>query len=335
MNIEGLRVADRIRSDKYRIFNKELAHYYGLKESIYLAYLVDQDYFFNKNNIGQEFYKEQKYIYFETSLNRDDMTRINNKLAKDGVLEIIKKGLPAKNYFKINYKNLERILDEAVQNYQKLMDDYFNKKDTSVRKILALESENFGDINNKDINNKDSLSKDKEVSVNETSLSENKLNNNKDIKDKLNGEYLVSSDTRLSNTREAQPGELKEETFDILKDKKGLGPLLNMTEEVFPKDRFKDLYNVINNYLHAYIGHRHLPTPEKWKEMLNQLIEYSSIKLPGTTGTKFVVSTAIKIVEKALDGKNGNPFTEFDPPITNNNVMEPHFNLNQDFTKGY
>ena len=170
MNIEGLRVADRIRSDKYRIFNKELAHYYGLKESIYLAYLVDQDYFFNKNNIGQEFYKEQKYIYFETSLNRDDMTRMNNKLAKDGVLEIIKKGLPAKNYFKINYKNLERILDESVQNYQKLMDDYFNKKDTSVRKILALESEIFGDINNKDINNKDSLSKDKEVSVNETSL---------------------------------------------------------------------------------------------------------------------------------------------------------------------
>ena len=39
MNIEGLRVADRIRSDKYRIFNKELAHYYGLKESTYIAYL--------------------------------------------------------------------------------------------------------------------------------------------------------------------------------------------------------------------------------------------------------------------------------------------------------
>lgn len=335
MNIEGLRVADRIRSDKYRIFNKELAHYYGLKESIYLAYLVDQDYFFNKNNIGQEFYKEQKYIYFETSLNRDDMTRMNNKLAKDGVLEIIKKGLPAKNYFKINYKNLERILDEAVQNYQKLMDDYFNKKDTSVRKILALESENFGDINNKDINNKDSLSKDKEVSVNETSLSENKLNNNKDIKDKLNGEYLVSSDTRLSNTREAQPGELKEETYDILKDKKGLGPLLNMTQEVFPRSTFPDLYNIINNYLHSYIGHRHLPTPEKWKEMLNQLVEYSSISLPGTEGNKFIQNKAVQIVEKALNGKNGNPFTEFDDPRKNNNVMEPHFNLNQDFTKGY
>lgn len=194
--------------------------------------------------------------------------------------------------------------------------------------------ENQKEINNNIINNI-SISKDIEVSASETSLNENKLNNNKNIKDKLNGEYLVSSDTKLSNTREAQPGELKEETYDILKDKKGLGPLLNMTQEVFPRSTFPDLYNIINNYLHAYIGHRHLPTPEKWKEMLNQLIEYSSIKLPGTTGTKFVVSTAIKIVEKALDGKNGNPFTEFDPPITNNNVMEPHFNLNQDFTKGY
>ena len=338
MNIEGLRVADRIRSDKYRIFNKELAHYYGLKESIYIAYLIDQDYFFNKNNIGKEFYKEQKYIYSETLLNYDDLRRLNQKLKNDKIIEIVKKGLPAKNYFIINYKELEKLLDESMKSYQefiqKLTEDPYNNFSSS-RKIQDLNEENFGNINNKDINNKDSLSKDKEVSVNETSLRENKINNNKDIKDKLNGEYLVSSDTRLSNTREAQPGELKEETFDLLKDKKGLGPLLNMAEEVFPRSTFPDLYNVINNYLHAYIGHRHLPTPEKWKEMLNQLIEYSSISLPGTEGNKFIQNKAVQIVEKALNGKNGNPFTEFDDPRKNNNVMEPHFNLNQDFTKGY
>ena len=193
--------------------------------------------------------------------------------------------------------------------------------------------ENQKEINNNIINNI-SISKDIEVSTSETSLSENELNN-KDIKDELNGEYLVNSDTTFSNTREAQPCELKEETFDILKDKKGLGPLLNMTQEVFPRSTFPDLYNVINNYLHSYIGRRHLPTPEKWKEMLNQLIEYSSISLPGANGNKFLTSRAIKIVEKALDGKNGNPFTEFDPVVKRNNVMEPHFNLNQDFTKGY
>lgn len=339
MNIEGLRVADRIRSDKYRIFNKELAHYYGLKESIYIAYLIDQDYFFNKNNIGKEFYKEQKYIYTETLLNYDDLRRLNAKLKKDNIIQIVKKGLPAKNYFIINYKELEKLLDESMRSYRefidKLIEDPYNSNSGSSRKIQDLSNENFGIINNKDINNKDSLSKDKEVSVNETSLNENKLNNNKDIKDKLNSEYLVSSDTRLSNTREAQPGELKKETFDILKDKKGLGPLLNMTEEVFPRSTFPDLYNVINNYLHAYIGHRHLPTPEKWKEMLNQLVEYSSISLPGTEGNKFIQNKAVQIVEKALNGKNGNPFTEFDDPRKNNNVMEPHFNLNQDFTKGY
>lgn len=194
--------------------------------------------------------------------------------------------------------------------------------------------ENQKEINNNIINNI-SISKDIEVSASETSLSENKLNNNKDIKDKLNREYLVNSDTTFSNTREAQPGELKEETFDILKDKKGLGPLLNITQEVFPRSTFPDLYNVINNYLHAYIGHRHLPTPEKWKEMLNQLVKYSSISLPGTEGNKFIQNKAMQIVEKALNGKNGNPFTEFDDPRKNNNVMEPHFNLNQDFTKGY
>ena len=330
MNIEGLRVADRIRSDKYRIFNKELAHYYGLKESIYLAYLVDQDYFFNKNNIGQKFYKEQKYIYTETSLSYDDCRRINNKLVKDHVLEIVKEGMPAKNYFKIDYKQLEYILDSAMQNYQDLLSELKEdpyKNNSSSRKIQEQDPEYL-----RNINNKDSLSKDKEVSVNETSFNENKDNINKS---NIKGDYLVSSDTRLSNTREAQPGELKEETFDVLKDKKGLGPLLNMTEEVFPRSTFPDLYNIINNYLHAYIGHRHLPTPEKWKEMLNQLIDYSSIKLPGTMGEKFLASRAVKIVEKALNGKDGNPFTEFDPVSKRNNLMEPEFNLNQEFTKGY
>ena len=78
-----------------------------------------------------------------------------------------------------------------------------------------------------------------------------------------------------------------------------------------------------------------MPTPEKWKEMLNQLVEYSSISLPGTEGNKFIQNKAVQIVEKALNGKNGNPFIEFDDPRKNNNVMEPHFNLNQDFTKGY
>ena len=342
MNIEGLRVADRVRSDKYRIFNKELAHYYGLKESIYIAYLIDQDYYFNKNNIGKEFYKEQKYIYTETLLNYDDLRRLNTKLKKDNILQIVRKGLPAKNYFIINYKELEKLLDESMRSYRefidKLIEDPYNSNSDSSRKIQDLSNENFGIINNKDINNKDSLSKDKEVSVNETSLKENENKNNninnKSLKDDFNGDYLVDSDTILSNTREAQPQELKQETFNTLKDKKGIGPLLNMVDEIFPRKTFPDLYNILNNYLHAYIGRRHLPNPDKWKEMLNQLIEYSSIPLAGAEGKKFLQSKAMKIVEKALNGKDGNPFTEFDP-LTNNNVMEPQFNLNQDFTKGY
>ena len=160
----NLMVADRIRTNKYRIFNKELAHYIGLNESIYLSYLIDQDHFFNELKVGEPFYKTQKSIYLETTLKEDTLTRLNKKFVEMKVIKIIKKGIPAKNYFQINYESYENDSDSSTRNLQEQ---------------VPAKSE----INNK-YKNKDSainISKDISYNSNDGALQENndneKINN--------------------------------------------------------------------------------------------------------------------------------------------------------------
>ena len=122
-------------------------------------------------------------------------------------------------------------------------------------------------------------------------------------------------------------------------NKGGLAPLLDEVDLRYRK-LYPDVANILNNYAHSFIGRRRLPNLEKWKEMLDNLERYSSVKLIGASGMKFKPNCAIEIVQKALSGKDGAPFTEFDDLFgygksSSNNVMEPQFNLNQDFTKGY
>lgn len=338
--IEILRVADRIRQDKYRIFNKELAHYIGLKESIYIAYLIDQDIFFNKTNIGKPFYKKQSYITLETTLSTDDLRKINNKFVKMNLLEIQKIGLPATNHFKINYEILNNLLDQSILHYQAIID---NISKSSACISQELDPEKFRNINNKELNNKESILYNKIVELKSSTLNgesktkNNNINNTKkeiEEKTKYDNEVLGKDSSSLKH----MPF-MEETSHNPLKPSKGLGPLFEITHKTFNEYLNKEeLIIALNNYLRAYLGCRRLPSEEKWKKMLEQLISYSSIELPGTIGNKFVLKNALAIIEKAERGKDGAPFLEFDNIYnvqTKNNVMEPHFNLNQEFKQGY
>lgn len=120
----------------------------------------------------------------------------------------------------------------------------------------------------------------------------------------------------------------------------GLAPLINEINNRY-REKYPDLANILDNYIHSFIGRRRLPTLDKWKNMLNDLERYSSVRLIGADGKKFKPNYAIQIVEKALTGKDGQPFTEFDDMFgygkdgKTSIVMEPQFNLNQEFKKGY
>lgn len=318
--------ADRLRQDKYRIFNKELAHYIGLNETIYLMYLIDCDNYINQGNVGEPFYKQQYYIFYETSLKEDTIRRINKKFVEMNLIMVEKVGLPAKNYFRINYDVVEKILNEAIDHFQFEIKTAFlqkqEKDDGSSDDLSGTSSRNFKGldpvisgniINNKEINNNTLL-----------------LHNNGENENDINMEVLVGEDQNIS-TPEPQPAEKK-------KSKGGIAPLFDLIDCKYPDNIYNGLNGLLKSYIHAYIGRRRLPSIEAWEEMLNKLWDYSTVHVPGTVGEKMNKAIAIKIVQKALDGKDGIPFLEFDDLYgygKNNNVMEPQFNLNQDFTKGY
>lgn len=119
------------------------------------------------------------------------------------------------------------------------------------------------------------------------------------------------------------------------KKKGGLAPLYDMADEKYPSSKYNLLNAGLKTYLKAHLGKRRLPSIEKWEDMLERLEQYSSVQLPGAVGNKFMEPKAIEIVEKAINGKDGIPYLDFDDIYHSVELKEPTFNLNRDFTKGY
>lgn len=194
-----------------------------------------------------------------------------------------------------------------------------NQNRGSVKKLKSI-------IDNNSIIDNITFTKVNEEPVKDSTNNEKELNNNisnniEDTKESFNGDYL--EDIGKTDETVPQPEQKKKSG--------GLKPLLDILEERFAINKYPELNRLLNNYLHAYIGCRRLPTEEKWNKMLDDLVNYSTISISGAEGGKFLYKTALQIVEKAINGRNGAPYTEFDNP---NIEKEPQFNLNQEF-KGY
>ena len=341
---QNIMVADRIRTNRYRVYNKELAHYIGLREAIYLSYLVDQDFYFNEMEVGKPFYKTQKQIYLETTIKADTQTTINKKLQRMAILKIVKQGLPARNYFEINYNNLNILLNEATEDFIKMIkkeEELLEEKEqASSGKNQELELGKIRNINNKYKNNKKAnITNNNKLlftTLGEPENSpekeeENMENKNNELFEELNVDgmcdFSKSEEVTKQTSTPASPPKKK---------KGGLAPLIDEIENYFSKDKYPVINQKLNVYLHCYIGCRKLPSLEKWQGMLQSLIDYSSINLPAALGKKVNVAIATEIIDKATEGKDGAPFMEFDDIYHNkekNIVKEPQFNLNQEFEK--
>lgn len=118
------------------------------------------------------------------------------------------------------------------------------------------------------------------------------------------------------------------------KRKGGLGPLYDMIEQMYPGKTYPTANAGLKEYLRRHIGIRKLPTEDKWQGMLDKLWELSSVYIPGAVGNKFIESKAIPILEKAIEGKDGVPYPDFDD-IFNGELMEPAVKGNRAMDKGY
>lgn len=101
-----------LSSTAFIILNKELAKQVGLKEAVLLADLISKEEYFISNGMTDGwFFNTESNIEEDTTLNSYQQRKCIKKLKETGLIETKRKGIPAKQYFKINEEQVLQILN--------------------------------------------------------------------------------------------------------------------------------------------------------------------------------------------------------------------------------
>jgi len=101
-----------LSSTAFLVVNKELAKNIGLKETILLADLISkEEYFINNGMTDGWFFNTEDNIFKDTTLTPYQQRNALKTLKKYEIIETKRKGIPAKQYFKINEHQVLQILN--------------------------------------------------------------------------------------------------------------------------------------------------------------------------------------------------------------------------------
>ena len=124
-----------LSSSAFLIVNKQLAKQVGLKGAILLADLISKEEYFIANGMTDGwFFNTEANIERDTTLTSYQQRKCLKTLKKYQIIETKRKGIPAKQYFKINEANLLNILscEETEQLVVKKLNDL---SETNLRTI--------------------------------------------------------------------------------------------------------------------------------------------------------------------------------------------------------
>ena len=100
-----------LSSSAFLIVNKQLAKQVGLKGAVLLADLISKEEYFIANGMTDGwFFNTEANIERDTTLTSYQQRKCLKTLKKYEIIETKRKGIPAKQYFKINEANLLNIL---------------------------------------------------------------------------------------------------------------------------------------------------------------------------------------------------------------------------------
>ena len=100
-----------LSSSAFLIVNKQLAKQVGLKGAVLLADLISKEEYFMANGMTDGwFFNTEANIERDTTLTSYQQRKVLKTLKKYEIIETKRKGIPAKQYFKINEANLLNIL---------------------------------------------------------------------------------------------------------------------------------------------------------------------------------------------------------------------------------
>jgi len=101
-----------LSSSAFLVVNKSLAKQIGLKETVLLADLISKEEYFITNGMTDGwFFNTEKNIEEDTTLNAYHQRKCLKTLKEHKIIETKRKGIPAKQYFKINEEQVLQILN--------------------------------------------------------------------------------------------------------------------------------------------------------------------------------------------------------------------------------
>jgi len=141
-----------LSSSAFLVVNKQLAKVIGLKETVLLADLISKEEYFIANGMTDGwFFNTEKNIEDDTTLTPFQQRKCLKALRKYGIIETKRRGVPAKQYFKINEQLVVKFLNNLSStkcttiNKNKVItihNKYFNKPKLSEVKDYCLERNN-------------------------------------------------------------------------------------------------------------------------------------------------------------------------------------------------
>ena len=108
-----------LSSTAFLVLNKGLAREIGLKAAVLLADLISKEEYFIANGMTDGwFFNTEANIEEDTTLNSYHQRKCVKTLKDKGLIQVKRKGIPAKQYFKINEQQVIQILNNlSVKNY--------------------------------------------------------------------------------------------------------------------------------------------------------------------------------------------------------------------------
>jgi len=126
-----------LSSSAFIVLNKQLAKQVGLKEAVLLADLISKEEYFIANGMTDGwFFNTEANIERDTTLTSYQQRKVLKTLKKYQIIETKRKGIPAKQYFKINEANLLKILscEETKQLVVNKLNDLSETNLTTINK---------------------------------------------------------------------------------------------------------------------------------------------------------------------------------------------------------
>jgi hypothetical protein len=141
-----------LSSTAFLVLNKELARRIGLKEAILLADLISKEEYFISNGMTDGwFFNTEDNIEQDTTLTAYQQRKCLTTLKKYQIIEVKRRGIPAKQYFRINEEQVIKFLNNLSASKSttinknkriKITNKYFKKPKEIEVKIYCIERQN-------------------------------------------------------------------------------------------------------------------------------------------------------------------------------------------------